>query len=230
MQKSVILYSVFDWRGRQNAEDAIGQAAQSPELRQPKRSAELHPCRPRCGERHGGARPRSQGRSGCGPRVARRARAEPIARSATICSTSRPASSRRAATSGTAPCWSCSPRACGAACSRSGGSTRTTEGLLLVTDDGALSHALMSPSRHVSKVYEAELDGTLVPRRGGALRRRTDAARRHGLPTGAARAAAGRARARDAARGQVPSGQAHDRGVRRDGHVSEACAARRRAA
>ena len=25
----------------------------------------------------------------------------------------------------TAPCWSCSPRACGAACSRSGGSTRT---------------------------------------------------------------------------------------------------------
>ena len=76
MQKSVILYSVFDWRGRQNAEDAIGQAAQSPELRQPKRSAELHPCRPRCGERHGGARPRSQGRSGCGPRVARRARAD----------------------------------------------------------------------------------------------------------------------------------------------------------
>ena len=41
--------------------------------------------------------------------------------------------------------------------------TKDTEGLLLVTDDGALSHALMSPSRHVSKVYEAELDGTLVP-------------------------------------------------------------------
>ena len=40
---------------------------------------------------------------------------------------------------------------------------KDTEGLLLVTDDGALSHALMSPSRHVSKVYEAELDGTLVP-------------------------------------------------------------------
>ena len=32
-----------------------------------------------------------------------------------------------------------------------------------MTDDGALSHALMSPSRHVSKVYEAELDGVLVP-------------------------------------------------------------------
>ena len=40
---------------------------------------------------------------------------------------------------------------------------KDTEGLLLVTDDGALSHALMSPSRHVSKVYEAELDGVLVP-------------------------------------------------------------------
>lgn len=107
---------------------------------------------------------------------------------------------------------------------------KDTEGLLLVTDDGALSHALMSPSRHVSKVYEAELDGVLVPdaaeRFGAGLTLRDG----HGLPTGAARAAAGRARARDAARGQVPSGQAHDRGVRRDGHVSEACAARRRAA
>jgi len=40
---------------------------------------------------------------------------------------------------------------------------KDTEGLLLVTDDGALSHALMSPSRHVSKVYEAELDGVLAP-------------------------------------------------------------------
>ena len=40
---------------------------------------------------------------------------------------------------------------------------KDTEGLLLITDDGALSHALMSPTRHVSKVYEAELDGVLVP-------------------------------------------------------------------
>ena len=68
---------------------------------------------------------------------------------------------------------------------------KDTEGLLLVTDDGALSHALMSPSRHVSKVYEAELDGVLVP----------DAAERFGAGL-----------------------------TLRDGHVSEACAARRRAA
>ena len=40
---------------------------------------------------------------------------------------------------------------------------KDTEGLLIVTDDGALSHALMSPTRHVSKVYEAEIDGELVP-------------------------------------------------------------------
>lgn len=39
---------------------------------------------------------------------------------------------------------------------------KDTEGLLLVTDDGALSHALMSPVRHVSKVYEAEVEGTLA--------------------------------------------------------------------
>lgn len=40
---------------------------------------------------------------------------------------------------------------------------KDTEGLLLITDDGALSHALMSPARHVDKVYEAEVEGELVP-------------------------------------------------------------------
>ena len=40
---------------------------------------------------------------------------------------------------------------------------KDTEGLLIVTDDGALSHALMSPSRHVYKVYEAVVEGTLLP-------------------------------------------------------------------
>ncbi len=39
---------------------------------------------------------------------------------------------------------------------------KDTEGLLIVTDDGALSHALMSPGRHVSKVYEAEVEGVLA--------------------------------------------------------------------
>lgn len=39
---------------------------------------------------------------------------------------------------------------------------KDTEGLLIVTDDGALSHALMSPSRHVYKVYEATVEGELA--------------------------------------------------------------------
>lgn len=35
---------------------------------------------------------------------------------------------------------------------------RDTEGLLLLTDDGALAHRLLSPKNHVDKVYYARLD------------------------------------------------------------------------
>lgn len=38
---------------------------------------------------------------------------------------------------------------------------RDTEGLLLITNDGDLAHCLLSPSRHVDKVYLAEVDGPL---------------------------------------------------------------------
>jgi 16S rRNA pseudouridine516 synthase len=38
-----------------------------------------------------------------------------------------------------------------------------TSGLLLVTDQGALVHALTSPRRHVDKVYRATLDGEVRP-------------------------------------------------------------------
>ena len=38
---------------------------------------------------------------------------------------------------------------------------KDTSGLLLLTDDGALGHALTSPRRQVEKVYEAEADGVL---------------------------------------------------------------------
>lgn len=37
-----------------------------------------------------------------------------------------------------------------------------TEGLLLLTDDGALNHQLLSPGRHVAKCYEAVIDGPLT--------------------------------------------------------------------
>lgn len=40
---------------------------------------------------------------------------------------------------------------------------RDTEGLLLLTTDGQLCHALMSPRRHVEKVYLAGVSGTLIP-------------------------------------------------------------------
>lgn len=38
---------------------------------------------------------------------------------------------------------------------------RDTTGLLLLTDDGALNHALLSPKRHVDKVYLARINGTV---------------------------------------------------------------------
>ena len=36
-----------------------------------------------------------------------------------------------------------------------------TEGLLLITNDGALAHSLLSPKKHVDKVYFARLEGEL---------------------------------------------------------------------
>lgn len=39
---------------------------------------------------------------------------------------------------------------------------KDTTGLLLLTDDGALNHALLSPKRHVDKVYLARIDGTVA--------------------------------------------------------------------
>ncbi len=39
---------------------------------------------------------------------------------------------------------------------------KDTEGLLLLTNDGELAHQLMSPKKHVDKVYFARLDG-MVP-------------------------------------------------------------------
>lgn len=38
-----------------------------------------------------------------------------------------------------------------------------TEGLLLITNDGKLGHALLSPRRHVDKTYYVETDGPIPP-------------------------------------------------------------------
>ena len=40
---------------------------------------------------------------------------------------------------------------------------KDTTGLLLLTTDGDLAHRLISPARHVDKVYEAQVEGTLGP-------------------------------------------------------------------
>ncbi|MBO5372165.1 MAG: rRNA pseudouridine synthase [Lachnospiraceae bacterium] len=37
-----------------------------------------------------------------------------------------------------------------------------TEGLLLITNDGKLSHNLLSPSKHVIKIYEANIEGIVT--------------------------------------------------------------------
>ena len=40
---------------------------------------------------------------------------------------------------------------------------KDTEGLLLITDDGALAHMLLSPRKHVGKVYCARIEGRVTP-------------------------------------------------------------------
>ena len=49
----------------------------------------------------------------------------------------------------------------GCMCMPVGRLDKDTEGLLLLTTDGALSHLLLSPRRHVWKCYEAQVDGPL---------------------------------------------------------------------
>ena len=39
---------------------------------------------------------------------------------------------------------------------------KDTEGLLLITNDGELSHNLLSPKKHVNKTYNVELNGELI--------------------------------------------------------------------
>ncbi|MFB9768437.1 pseudouridine synthase [Lactiplantibacillus modestisalitolerans] len=39
---------------------------------------------------------------------------------------------------------------------------KDTEGVLLITNDGALAHALLAPAHHVTKIYEAEVTGEIT--------------------------------------------------------------------
>lgn len=40
---------------------------------------------------------------------------------------------------------------------------KDTEGLLLITNDGALAHDLLSPKKHVDKTYYAKINGNVLP-------------------------------------------------------------------
>lgn len=48
---------------------------------------------------------------------------------------------------------------------------KDTEGLLLLTDDGPLGHELLSPKKHVDKVYYARVEGKIDPSDVEALAR-----------------------------------------------------------
>lgn len=47
---------------------------------------------------------------------------------------------------------------------------KDTEGLLLLTNDGKLAHELLSPRKHVPKMYYAEVAGTVTEEDGAAFR------------------------------------------------------------
>lgn len=48
---------------------------------------------------------------------------------------------------------------------------KDTEGLLLLTNDGTLTHNLLSPKKHVPKVYYAQIDGVVTEADGEAFAR-----------------------------------------------------------
>lgn len=102
---------------------------------------------------------------------------------------------------------------------------KDTEGLLLLTDDGELAHALLSPKKHVDKVYYARVSGRLTPEDCAAFEAGMTLG--DGLECLPARAGDPR-RGRDermprhAARGKVSPGQADAGCPRQAGDVFEA--------
>ena len=87
---------------------------------------------------------------------------------------------------------------------------RDTTGLLILTDDGELAHRMLSPKKHVYKLYEA-IGGRAGRSRGNReIRRRCGAGGRYGVPAcrtycGKARDCMGNPGGNQG--GKVPSGQ-----------------------
>lgn len=99
---------------------------------------------------------------------------------------------------------------------------KDTEGLLLLTNHGELTHRLLSPRYHVDKVYYARCGGRADGGGHGGLRRRDGAGRRAGVPAGGAGAPLAAGGAGDAAGGEIPSGEADAGRLRKTGDVPEA--------
>lgn len=100
---------------------------------------------------------------------------------------------------------------------------KDTEGLLLLTDDGPLGHALLSPKRHVDKVYLARVDGVVDQSDVEALARGMVLGRRTALPARRAGAAGGwPGLPGHSAGGEVPPGEADDGCPGEAGDLSQA--------
>ena len=102
---------------------------------------------------------------------------------------------------------------------------KDTEGLLLMTDDGALAHSLLSPKRHVDKVYYARAEGKLDEADCAAFAAGLELEDGlHCLPAQAGDPFLRRAErgAGDAAGGEIPSGEADAGQPRRAGDLFEA--------
>ena len=93
---------------------------------------------------------------------------------------------------------------------------KDTEGLLLLTNDGALTHRLLTPKNHVDKVYYARTEGTPTAEDAARL------AQGITLPDGRAEDLRGGRGAFDPAGREIPSGQADAGRLRHAGGVSQA--------
>lgn len=99
---------------------------------------------------------------------------------------------------------------------------KDTEGLLLLTNDGPLGHRLLTPARHVDKVYFVRAAGRLDEEDAAAFRAGHDAGGWVALPAGGAGAAPGAGcRPCYPAGGEIPSGQADARGPGKAGALPE---------
>ena len=98
---------------------------------------------------------------------------------------------------------------------------KDTEGLLLITDDGALAHELLSPKKHVDKTYYAVTDGCMTKEDVQRFADGLEIGEKN--PTMPATVPV-RMVIRNSAydqRGEIPSGQANDRSSRKESRLSE---------